>query len=149
MKRKFTIWSMLGLIAVLIVCWSASAQEKVHFDKVGRVNFTLKSVSAGVGYSWGEGHFIFKNKTYPIKVSGLSVITVGISSANIVGDVYNLKDPSDLAGKYTAYKAGAAVGAGLARATAKNDNGVIIEMVAESKGIKFDLGAGGFSIELK
>ena len=149
MQRRFAIWSMLGLIAVLLVCWSAFAQEKVHFDKVGRVNFTIKSVSAGVGYSWGEGHFIYKNKTYPIKVSGLSVITAGVSSTNIVGDVYNLKDPADIAGKYTVYKAGAAAGVGMARATAKNANGVSIEIVAESKGVKFDLGAGDFTIKLK
>jgi hypothetical protein len=149
MKRRFAIWSMLGLIAVLLVSWSALAQEKVHFDKVGRVNFTIKSAAAGVGYSWGEGHFIFKDKTYPIKVSGLSVITAGMSSTNVVGDVYNLKDPSDIAGKYTVYKAGAAAGVGMARATAKNPNGVFIEMVAESKGVKFDLGAGNFTIQLK
>jgi multidrug transporter EmrE-like cation transporter len=149
MQRRFAIWSMLGLIAVLLVCWSAFAQEKVHFDKVGRVNFTIKSAAAGVGYSWGEGHFIFKDKTYPIKVSGLSVVTAGLSSTNVVGDVYNLKDPSDIAGKYTVYKAGAAAGVGMARATAKNPNGVSIDMVAESKGVKFDLGAGDFTIQLK
>jgi hypothetical protein len=149
MKKRFAIWSMLGFVAVLIVSWSAFAQQKVHFDKVGRVNFTIKGVSAGVGYSWGEGHFIFKDKTYPIKVSGFSVVSAGVSSTNVVGDVYNLKDPADIAGKYTVYKAGAAAGVGLGRGTAKNPNGVFIEIVAESKGVKLDLGAGDFTIQLK
>jgi hypothetical protein len=149
-KRNFTTWLILGLVAVLLVSWSALAQEKKeYFEKVGRVDFTIKSVAAGVGYSWGDGHFIFKSKTYPIKVKGFSVITAGISSTNVVGDVYNLKDPSDIAGTYTTYKAGAAVGAGLARATAKNAKGVTIELVAESKGVKFDLSAGEFTIEMK
>ena len=66
-----------------------------------------------------------------------------------MGDVYNLKDPADIAGEYTTFKAGAAVGAGLARATAKNDKGVTLELVAESKGVKFDLSAGSFTIALK
>jgi hypothetical protein len=150
MKKNFTIWFILALVAVLLVSWSALAQEKAqHFAKVGRVNFTIKSVAAGVGYSWGDGHFIFKDKTYPIKVKGFSVITAGISSTNVVGDVYNLKDPADIAGEYTTFKAGAAVGAGLARATAKNDKGVTLELVAESKGVKFDLSAGSFTIALK
>jgi len=148
-KRRFAIWSVLGLIAVLLVCWSALAQEKVHFEKVGRVNFTIKSAAAGIGYSWGSGRFIFQDKTYPIKVSGISIITAGISSTNIVGDVYNLTDPSQIAGRYTLYKAGAAAGVGMGRATAKNENGVLIEILAESKGVKFDLGAGDFTIVLE
>lgn len=149
MKRRLACGLALGLIAGLIMGRSALAQEKTHFEKVGRVNFTIKSVSAGVGYSWGEGRFIFQDKTYPIKVSGLSIITAGVSSTNIVGDVYNLKDPADIAGRYTIYKVGAAAGVGMGRATAKNDNGVLIEIVAESKGVKFDLGAGDFTIVLK
>lgn len=149
MKKRFAIWSMLGFVAVLFFCWSALAQPKVHFDKVGRVNFTVKSAAAGVGYSWGQGHFIFKDKTYPIKVSGFSVGSAGFASTNVVGDVYNLKDPSDIAGKYTVYKAGAAAGVGLGRGTAKNANGVFIEIVAESKGAKLDLGGGEFTIQLK
>jgi hypothetical protein len=146
MKRSYSIWL---IVAILAVSWSAFAQEAKHFAKVGRVDFTIKSVAAGVGYSWGNGHFIFKDKTYPIKVKGLSIVTAGISSTNVVGDVYNLKDPSDIAGEYTVLKAGAAVGAGLARATAKNAKGVTIELVAESKGVKVDLGGGNFTIALK
>ena len=150
MKKNFTIWLILALVAVFLVSWSVLAQEKAqHFDKIGRVNFTIKSVAAGVGYSWGDGYFIFKDKTYPIKVKGFSVVTAGISSSNVVGDVYNLNQQADIAGEYTTFKAGAAVGAGLARATAKNNKGVIIELVAESKGVKFDLSAGSFTIALK
>ena len=150
MKKNFTIWLILALVAVLLVSWSALAQEKAqHFAKVGSINFTIKSVAAGVGYSWGDGFFIFKDKTYPIKVKGLSIVTAGISSTNVVGDVYNLKDPADIAGEYTLYKAGAAAGVGLGRATAKNAKGVTLELVAESKGVKFDLSAGRFTIALK
>ena len=113
MKKKSTIWFILALVVVLLVSWSALAQEKAqHFTKVGSINFTIKSVAAGVGYSWGDGFFIFQDKTYPIKVKGFSVVTAGISSTNVVGDVYNLTNPADIAGEYTTFKAGAAVGAG-------------------------------------
>jgi hypothetical protein len=53
--------------------------------------------------------------------------------------VHNLKDPSDIAGKYTVYKAGAAAGVGMARAIAKNPNGVSIDMVAGSKALNLTL----------
>jgi hypothetical protein len=150
MKKHFPIWSILALVAVLLVSVSALAQEKAeHFTKVGLVNFTVKSVAVGVGKSWGEGHFIFQDKTYPIKVKGFSVISAGVSSTNVVGDVYNLKDPGDIAGEYRVFKAGAAAGVGKARATAKNDKGVTIELMAQSKGVKIDLSVGSFTIELK
>lgn len=150
MLKKLTPGLLLILAAVLLVSWAALAQERPqHFTKVGRVNFTIKSVAAGVGYSWGDGFLIFQDQTYPIKVKGFSIITAGVSSTNVVGDVYNLQDPADIAGEYTTYKAGAAVGAGLARATAKNAKGVFIELVAESKGVKFDLGGGTFTVALK
>jgi hypothetical protein len=150
MKKNVSLWLVLALAAVLMVSWSALAQEKAkHFDKVGSINFTIKSVAAGVGFSWGDGFFIFKDKTYPIKVKGFSIVTAGVSSTNVVGDVHNLKDPADIAGEYTAFKAGAAAGAGLGRATAKNAKGVTLELVAEAKGVKFDLGGGTFTIALK
>jgi hypothetical protein len=150
MKKNFSIWLILALVAVMAVSWSALAQEQAqHFAKVGLVDFTVKSVALGVGKSWGEGHFVFQDKTYPIKVKGFSVISAGVSSAHVMGDVYNLKDPSDIAGEYRVYNAQAAAGVGGARATAKNDKGVTIELVAQSKGVKFDLSAGSFTIALK
>ena len=151
MKKNFSICLILALVAVMAVSWSAVAQEEKpqHFAKVGLVDFTIKSVAVGVGKSWGEGNFIFQDKTYPIKVNGFSVITAGVSSTHVMGDVYNLKDPADIAGEYRVYKAGAAVGVGGARATAKNDKGVSIELVAQSKGVKFDLSVGSFTIALK
>ena len=150
MKKNFSIWVILALVAILAISWAAVAQEQAqHFDKVGSISFTSKSVAVGVGYSWGDGFFIFKDKTYPIKVKGLSIVTAGVSSTNVIGDVYNLKDPADIAGEYTLYKAGAAAGVGLGRATAKNDKGVTLELVAESKGVKLDLSVGSFTIALK
>jgi hypothetical protein len=150
MQKKVSIWLILVLAAVLLISWSALAQEKAqHFDKVGSINFTIKSVAAGVGVSWGEGYLVFKDKTYPIKVKGFSIVTAGISSTFVIGDVFNLKDPADIEGEYKAFKAGAAVGAGLGRATAKNAKGVTLELAAQAKGVKFDLAAGNFTIMLK
>jgi hypothetical protein len=139
---------VVAVIAALALAGSAVAQEKMHFEKVGMINVTMKSVAAGVGLSWGEGRLIFKDKTYPIKISGLSLASVGISTTNIVGDVYNLKNPEDIAGQYTALKAGAAAVVGMSGATARNGKGVVIDMLGDQKGLKVDLGASGFTIEM-
>ena len=143
MKKNLSIWVILALVAVFLVSFSALAQEK------NRINFTIKSVAAGVGYSWGDGFLIFQGKTYDIKVKGFSIVTAGISSTNVVGDVFDLKDPADIAGEYRTIGAGATVGVGVGRVRAKNDKGVILELDAESKGVKVDLSAGSFTIALK
>jgi hypothetical protein len=143
MKKNFSIWLILALVAVFLVSSSAPAQD------TSRINFTIKSVAAGVGFSWGNGFLIFQGQTYPIKVKGFSIITAGISSTNIVGTVFDLKDPADIAGDYRTLEAGAAVGVGVGRIRAKNDKGVTLELDAESKGVKVDLSAGSFTIALK
>jgi len=62
--------------------------------------------------------------------------------------VYNLKDPADIVASILPIRPGGRR-CRLGRATAKNDKGVTLELVAESKGVKFDLSAGSFTIALK
>ena len=143
MKKNFSIWLILALVAVFLVSSSAPAQD------TSRINFTIKSVAAGVGFSWGNGFLIFQGQTYPIKVKGFSIVTASISPTNIVGNVFGLKDPADIAGDYRTLEAGAAVGVGVGRIRAKNDKGVTLELDAESKGVKVDLSAGSFTIAMK
>ena len=60
------------------------------------------------------------------------------------GKVYGLKDPGHLDGNYTAVGAGATV-AGAAACSMRNQNGVTIDLVATTQGLKVTLG-GGVSI---
>src|SRR5262249_47266955 len=56
-----------------------------------------------VGVGGGEGVLVFRGQRYPFSVSGLSVgATIGASRAQLVGRAINLRQPSDLAGTYTA-----------------------------------------------
>lgn len=115
----------------------------------GKITVSSTSIAAGIGVSWGEGVLKVKGKTYQFSVDGLSLIDLGITKANAVGDVYNLTDVSKFPGTYVAAEAGFALAGGMGGMVLRNQNGVVIHMRSVSQGAKLQLGPGGLSIKLK
>ena len=113
------------------------------------VRMTGKAVSAGVGMSWGNVVLTYQGKEYPFSVSGLSAGNVGVSSAEVSGEVFNLKNLNDFNGNYTSAGAGAAVAGGAGAATMKNQNGVVMNLVATTQGLSFKFGVDGMKVQLK
>ena len=132
----------IGLILV-----SAVGQEKTPD---GTVEFSGGSVAAGVGYSWGSGTLTYKGMKYSITVDGLSAgAEAGVTSITASGSVYNLKKLEDFDGNYTAAGTGATVGGGASVVTMKNQNGVVIDNVSTTQGLKLSLAAGGVKVKIK
>jgi hypothetical protein len=135
-------------IAALSVALTAALAAE---DK--KPDATLKlsggSVAAGVGVNWGGGTLTYEGKDYPVEVKGLSVGDVGVTKIEASGKVYNLKKLADFDGNYTAVGAGAAVAGGGGVAAMKNQNGVTVDLVATTQGVKFTLGGGGVDMKLK
>jgi len=100
-------------------------------------------------FSWGNGVLTYKGKDYPCSVNGLSARDIGITSAELSGEVLNLKKLEDFNGNYTSFSAGVTVAGGAGGATMKNQNGVIMNVVATTQGLKFKLGLDGMKIQLK
>jgi hypothetical protein len=82
-------------------------------------------------------------------MQGLSVADVGISRAEATGVVSNLTQLADFNGNYTAVTAGAAVGGGAGATTMRNQNGVVIELIGMTEGVKFNLSVDGVRLTLK
>jgi len=99
--------------------------------------------------SWASGTLTYKGKQYPISVSGLSVGDVGVTKFAASAKVYNLKKLEDFNGNYTAIGAGVAVASGAGEVAAKNQNGVQVDLVTTTQGVKFALGASGIEMKLK
>jgi len=115
----------------------------------GKITVSSTSIAAGIGVSWGDGMLKFKGKTYPFSVDGLSLIDLGITKANAVGNVYNLTDVSKFPGTYVAAEAGFALAGGMGGMVLRNQNGVVLHVRSVSQGAKLQLGPGGLSIKLK
>ncbi len=113
------------------------------------LELTGGAVAAGIGFSWGSGTLTFRGKQYPVSVTGLSVGDVGIVRASARGYVYGLQKVQDFAGTYTAYAVGSAIGGGGSIATLRNQNGVVIKIVATTQGLKLTLSASGVRMTIE
>jgi hypothetical protein len=147
MHRATAILTVAGLFLVSLVAGTSSISAQGA--TTGKVSLESKSVAIGVGVSWGDGVLEYQGKKYPFTVEGLSVIDLGVSKVSAQGDVKNLKKVEDFAGNYAAAGAGAAVGGGAGAAAMKNQNGVEMNLVATTQGVKLTLAAAGVSIKLK
>ena len=108
-------------------------------------------IAVGIGYSWGHGTLYNSKdqKEYKFKISGVSVADVGGAGITAEGEVYNLTNPADLSGNYSAVTAGATVIEGGSVAYLKNENGVVIKLHSQTGGLRFNLSANGMHITLR
>ncbi len=136
----------VAIIALSVVMNAALAEEK---EPDATLKLSGGSVAAGIGVSWGSGTLTYKGKDYPIDVKGLSVGDVGAAKIEASGKVFNLKSLDDFNGNYTGVAAGAAVAGGGGVTTARNQNGVTVDLVSTTQGAKVALGGGGVEMKIK
>ena len=137
----------LAIVAALTFAATGIARAEQQPDATLEIH--EGSVAAGIGFSWGGGTLTYQGKTYPISVDGLSVGSVGITEATASGKVYGLKSLNDFNGVYTAVSAGLTAAGGGSVAVLRNQNGVVVEMVSTTQGVKVTLAASGVKMALK
>jgi hypothetical protein len=116
----------------------------------GTIALTLYKAGFVVGGSGGTGTLKFKGKQYPVNIGGVSLgATIGASKAELIGEAYNLKKPSDIEGTYAAVQAGVAVVGGGKVAELKNSKGVVLKIKGKQVGLELALDLGGMEVALK
>ena len=141
-----TVIALLVAVSVGIALHAATAENK---KPSAVIELKGGSVAAGVGVSWGSGTLKYKGKKYPISVTGLDVGDVGITNITASGKVYDLKNLDEFDGNYASVGAGAALGGGGNAVAMKNQNGVRVDLVSTTQGIKVALAAGGVRMNVK
>jgi hypothetical protein len=114
----------------------------------GTVTFTGGAIAIGVGVQWGNGVLTFRGVQYPFRLSGMSIVDVGVTRVTGSGTVHNLRNAADFSGNYVSVSAGAALAGGGAVATLRNQNGVVIDGIATTQGVRLTLAPGGVNITL-
>lgn len=115
-------------------------------------SISLEIYKAGLilGGSGGSGTLHYKGKSYAVEVGGISVgATIGFSKAELIGQVYNLKQLSDIEGTYTVTTAGLAVAGGAKVAELRNSKGVLLKVQGKQIGLELSLDLSGLQITLK
>jgi hypothetical protein len=102
------------------------------------------------GITAGEGAMYFQGQTYPLSIGGVSVgLSIGGSTAELVGEVYNIWSPADIEGVYAATKASYAVGGGETVTVLRNARGVELHLSGKQIGLEISLDLSGLSISLQ
>jgi hypothetical protein len=115
----------------------------------GTVTLSGGSVAVGIGYTWGHGELKTSDQSQKFTIKGISVVDVGATGFDARGNVYNLKTLADFSGTYVAAGAGVAVVNGVTAVYLRNEHGVVIRLIADTTGLKFNLSADGVRIALK
>ena len=139
----------IALLAMGVMTSFAVGAEREP-DATLRLSF--KSVAVGVGFSSGSGTLTYKGKDYPVKVKGLSVGKVGVTSSSAYGEVFNLKHLQDFNGHYDVGGAGTrgvTVGAGKSGTLMTNQAGVIVRISSTQQGVSVNATGGGVDMQLQ
>src|SRR5206468_10600372 len=131
MNRKLVGLAIIGAM-LLIAPIGRAAEEKPD----ATVKMTGKALSAGVGYSWGSGTLTYQGKEYPFSISGLSAGNIGASSAELSGEVFNLKDFADFNGNYTSFAAGITVAGEIGRASWREQKGITMNVAGTTREVR-------------
>jgi hypothetical protein len=133
----------------VVVSQLALAQTEAPTPEAVDATITLSARSAGVGvgFVWGAGALEFHGQRYPVRLDGIGV-GAGAASMTARGTVYHLKHVEDLNGSYSALGAGAAFGTGGNRLRMRNAKGVVVDLIADSRGIQFGMGPRGVTLQV-
>jgi hypothetical protein len=140
--KKFV--STVVMAAVMLVGVSS-----LSYAQTGSVRITVTKVGFIVGMGGGRGTLTYKGKSYPLRVGGISLGTIGVASAQLVGTASNLRSAADIAGTYTAVSAGVAVAGGGKVAQLQNANGVLLQLRGKQVGFEVSLNLSGLTVTLQ
>jgi len=140
------ITSRLAVVAAAVMLLGAPSPSHAATGSV-RLNIAKAGFIVGVG--GGSGVLHFKGRNYPLSIGGISVGTIGVAGADLVGRAYNLRTAADIAGTYTAVSGGIAIGGGAKGARLQNANGVILEVQGAQVGFQVSLSLSGLTIALR
>jgi hypothetical protein len=147
MLRQF---SFVGLVTISLMALVSFVSPSYSQTPSGTIRIVIVSGGFIVGAAGGSGTLTYQGKKYPLRIAGLSLgATIGASKTELIGNVYNLSNASDIAGTYTAASAGLALAGGGQAAKLKNSNGVVLQVKGRKIGLEAKLDLSGMDISLK
>jgi len=127
----------------------ANSSSSVADAPDASLQLTAGSVAAGIGFTWGHGELTYQGVKYKFKISGLSIVDVGVANISATGLVYHLSNLEDLNGNYVAASAGVTIAGGGDAVVLKNEHGVFIKLAGTTQGLRFNLAASGVTVKLE
>jgi lipid-binding SYLF domain-containing protein len=138
--------------AVLIALTAAVALAVPSAAKAdgGTIAFSVLKGGWVIGASAGRGTLVFRGRSYPISIGGLSAgFVFGASETRFRGTVRNIRSPYDVAGVYGAAGGGGAVIVGAQAIVLRNEKGAELVLSGVQVGLQVNLDLSGLSISVR
>jgi len=151
MQLRSTIKAAAAALALAAATMSSPALQAKEADWVfaGTVKIDTTQMAFIISGNYGGGKLEYQGKTYDFKIGGLGIGSVGVSTINAVGAVYNMDDVSKFPGTYVQSQAAATLGTkGTNIMRLSNEHGVIMELKASSKGAALTVGVEGIIVRM-
>ena len=142
--RATKLFAVVGVAIILL----ASAPSR-SFAESGSVRIRVTNVGFIVGVGGGSGTLNFRGRSYPLRISGVSLGSIGVAGADLVGTASHLRTAADIAGTYSVASAGIAVAGGAKAATLQNSNGVVLTLRGRQVGFAANLSVSGMTISMQ
>lgn len=113
-----------------------------------QIKGSLGAISWGVGLRFGEGVVNSAGHAHKFRVSGLSVLSAGLSAGTFHGHVENLKNMEDLEGCFKFTELGVAYGVGGNVQKWTNEKGVSLLIHSAVVGAEARIGPGALHLKL-
>ena len=115
-----------------------------------RISIEILSGGFIIGGTGGSGTLTVDGKRYALDIGGLRAgLLIGLTKANLSGEVLNLATPSDINGTYGAAEAGVAIVGGTKIARLKNRKGVTLVLRGSQIGLEAAIDLSGLTVSLK
>ena len=144
--------AILSLVAAAMAGLTQAATHHHESKPDATLRLSTGGFAIGIGVNWGSGTLTYRGKNYPVKVKGLSVGRVGMTSSSAHGEVFNLKHLQDFNGHYNVSGAGTrgvTLGAGKTGTIMSNQAGVIVRVSSTQNGVAVNATGGGVDMQLK
>ncbi|WFU85229.1 hypothetical protein QA645_21560 [Bradyrhizobium sp. CIAT3101] len=139
------------LIAMLLLALGLALPATPSFAQAaGHVRVKIVKAGLLVGGGVGSGTLVYRGKTYPFKVSGLSFgITAGATIGRLDGWASDIREVGDFAGTYSSVGGGFALVGGVNGVHLRNEKGVTIVLQGPKAGLELAANLSTIVIALK
>lgn len=117
-------------------------------DPAPSATLNLKETEVGLllGGDWGKGTLSYDGGEYPFKMGGAKMGGIGVTVAEVSGNVYGLKPVEGFYAAYFKAEAGITGFEGREGSWITNSAGVSLHLKSESKGLALSIGVEGLKI---
>ncbi|MFD0640215.1 MULTISPECIES: hypothetical protein [unclassified Bradyrhizobium] len=142
---------MLRLMAMLLLALGLAVPATPSFAQAaGHVRVKIVKAGLLVGGGIGNGTLVYRGKTYPFRVTGLSFgITAGATIGRLDGWASDIREVGDFAGTYSSVGGGLALVGGVNGVHLRNEKGVTIVLQGPKAGLELAANLGTIVISLR